>query len=117
MSIDPALLVLHDLRALGVRVWTHGDVLRFEPRSAVPQRLLERMRRLKESLISRVCTEGTPRRVDSHQPAVAPCPRCRGVIFFARTERLTWICARCHPPVEPDAMVWRTGLQHRGASG
>jgi hypothetical protein len=40
------------------------------------------------------------------EPPKTPCLNCRGTRFFARPERWTWICSRCHPAIDVDTVVW-----------
>lgn len=35
------------------------------------------------------------------------CTCCRGTRFFSRPGTSHWVCARCHPPGQPELMVWR----------
>jgi hypothetical protein len=39
-------------------------------------------------------------------PPTAPCGYCRGTRFFARSERLTWFCARCNETPTPKTVFW-----------
>jgi hypothetical protein len=46
-------------------------------------------------------------------PPTSCCPNCHGKRFFARHERFTWICAKCHPPVDTSKKVWHEAVEAR----
>jgi len=39
----------------------------------------------------------------------SPCWNCKGTSFFRPPTGTAWVCAKCHPPVNPtDDLVWHT---------
>lgn len=37
----------------------------------------------------------------------SPCWNCNGTLFFRPPTGTAWVCAKCHPPVNPlDDLVW-----------
>ncbi len=58
MSTAAALLV--ELGQLGVQVWSHGDRLRFRPRSAVDAELRERLAANKAGLLQQLALNSEP---------------------------------------------------------
>jgi hypothetical protein len=93
-----AQAVLRDAALLGVQLRFRGDRIVARPSSALPTELANSIRQHRVDVLALLAMAApTPK---------APCFVCKSRRFFARPERLTWVCARCHAPLDPGAMVW-----------
>jgi hypothetical protein len=90
--------ILSDATRLGVTLHVRGTKIVAHPRSALTADLAAAINRHRADVLSALAL--------AISPPPTPCWSCRGTRFFARLERLTWICARCHPPADASAVIW-----------
>jgi hypothetical protein len=93
-----AVIVIAEAARLSVELRAAGDRIVARPRAALTPELAEAIRQCRAEILA-LLAAAVP-------PPLGPCWSCRSHRYFARLERLTWICARCHPPVAPTEMVW-----------
>jgi len=92
-----ASAILSDATRLGVTLQLRGTKIVAHPRSALTADLVAAIDRHRADVLSALAL--------AVPPPNSPCSNCRGPKFFARPERLTWVCAHCHPPTDASAMV------------
>jgi len=85
-------------KRLGISLRAEDGYVGFHPRAAMTRELADAIRACRGEVLALLAA--------AVSPPTAPCWNCHGVKYFARVERMTWICARCHPPSEPDTIVW-----------
>ena len=93
-----AVALLEDAARVGVVVHADGGRLVAEPKGALPAALEQEFRKHRVDVLALLAT--------AVLPPSSPCWTCHGLRFFARVERLIWVCSRCHPPGDPSAVVW-----------
>src|SRR5688572_6999971 len=93
-----AVAVIEEAARLGVSLRVRSDRFVARPRSAVRAEFAKALDQNRAEVLKLLALAVPP-------PSV-PCWGCRSRRYFARPERLTWICARCHPPGGPAEMVW-----------
>jgi hypothetical protein len=91
--ITDAAYLLSEVERRGIKLRADGQLIRFQPKSAMTDELAASIRAHRADVLA-LLAAAVP-------PPSTPCWNCRGCRFFARPERLTWICVRCHPPSEP----------------
>jgi len=90
--------LLEEAARVGVVLRIEGRHLVADPKGLLPPALARRTREHRAEILALLAAAVPPPR--------APCWNCHGTKFFARHERLTWVCARCHPSADAASMVW-----------
>jgi hypothetical protein len=98
VNATPAVEILEQAKKLGITLRADGKNIRFHPRDAMTRELADFIGGWRGDLLKLLAAAAPPPKTT--------CWNCRGTRFFARPERLTWVCAHCHPPGDPSAMVW-----------
>ncbi len=99
-----AQAVLRDAVLLSVQLRSRGDKIIARPSSALTPELADSIRQHRADLIL-LLAMAVP-------PPNAQCYVCRGRRYFARPERIKWICGTCHPPLDESAVLWHEVLEH-----
>ena len=119
--------LLADLRRRGIKLEIHEDRLRYSPRSAVTNDLLEELRVHKPCLMALLRAGAESTTIDHHDKGwedavpveeVPPCPKCgrlegwqtvAGDLYGIASGR--WRCLHCDPPIRSRQLLrWKDYL-------
>lgn len=136
--MSPAHKLLEALRDRGIDLATDGGELRVRPVHAVTPEIRAQLVAHKAELIELLAHDVVAAVVRVFDGAVEPrefkatalllpepvpegpgttCRACHGAMWWRLRERATWICARCHPPLQPSSLIEVAGADEHAGNG